>query len=376
MSDDVGHSGSVISAQLRLRLGRGPAAGGRLSVPTSLEQLPEIPVVDVGVDFPRQTLELAMDRAHALIDGATQGVPRPVLAGMDRLSRRWLVRSRNEYIDEIDALARRLGRPGAHFLSVSYEWGCTVGVGPSPDGRSARLVRTLDWFTPGLGRHVMAARIGGRAGPYVSLLWPGFVGILQAMAPGRFSAALNQAPLRRLGGGVLALDWLVNKVGMWSRPHAPPIHVLRRVMEEARDYAEARDMLIRTPLATPATFTLAGMAPHETSVIERDETDAHVIDGPACATNHWQGLDHGAHPRGIDSAGRLRAMSMAGPVELDPRFPWLRQPVLNDLTRLAMVFDAAEGCIVAQGFEEDGPATRPLELSMRRGTGAMPHAAE
>ena len=89
---------------------------------------------------------------------------------------------------EIDEIAARLGRPGGHFLSVNYEWGCTVGVGPSPDGRSARLTRTLDWFTPGLGRYVMAARVAGQAGHFVTLTWPGFVGVLQAMAPGRFSA--------------------------------------------------------------------------------------------------------------------------------------------------------------------------------------------
>lgn len=343
---------------------------------TVADHLPEIPVVDVGVCFPRQTLELLPERAHALMDVATKGVPRSMLTCLDMLSRQWLVRTRNGYLDEIDELARLLKRPGGHFLSVNYEWGCTVGVGPSADGRSAQLVRTLDWFTPGLGRYVMAARVSTPAGPYLSLLWPGFVGTLQAMAPGRFTASLNQAPLRRLGGGAFPLDWLANKARVWSRPDAPPLHVLRRVMESARDFSQARDMLIRTPLATPATFSLAGVAPDETCIIERDETHAYVIDGKACAANHWQGLDHGAHPRGIDSAGRLAGMEGAGPVELDPSFPWLREPVLNDLTRLAMVADAARGRLVAQGFEEGQPATRPIELSMARDGSRLPMAAE
>jgi hypothetical protein len=48
--------------------------------------------------------------------------------------------------------------------------------------------------------------------------------------------------------------------------------------------------------------------------------------------------------------------------EFDEGFGWLRPPVLNSLTRLAMVADAAEGRILAQGFEKEVPATAPLDL--------------
>ena len=262
--------------QLLLRLGRRRPLPARRPDPHAMPDLPQIPVVDAGAAFPRQTLEADIARAHALFDAATQGVPRPVLAGLDRVSRRWLVRQRNACLHEIDEVAARMGRPGSHFLSVSYEWGCTVAVGPSPDGASARLTRTLDWFTPGLGRYVMAARVAGRAGPFVTLTWPGFVGALQAMAPGRFSAALNQAPLRRYCGGLYPLDWAAGKVRFWRTRHEPPLHLLRRVMDGARDYGAARAMLEETPIAAPATFCLAGIAPHEACVIEREETRAWV----------------------------------------------------------------------------------------------------
>lgn len=332
--------------------------------PANLETLPAIPVVDVGPDFPAATLDAAEDVAHALLDGATRGVPPAVLRMLDAISRRWLVRQSNPSLTEIDALAARIARPGGHFLSVNYEWGCTVAVGPSPDGASARLTRTLDWFTPGLGRYVMAARVAGAAGPFVTLTWPGFVGVLQAMAPGRFTASINQAPLRRGGGGLFALDWLAAKARAWRSTDLPAVHVLRAVMETARTYGEARRMMIETPVAAPVTFALAGIGPHETCIIERSERLAHVFEGPACVTNHWQGLDHGAHARGIDSAGRLDAIESCGRIELDAAFPWLRPPVLNELTRLAMVADAAQGRLIAQGFEQSVPATRPLELSM------------
>lgn len=354
-------SRSVIGQQLRLRLGKPGVRAGDAAPP---QALPALPVVEVGRSFPAETLESHIGSAHQLLDGATRGVPRAVLAGLDRVSRAWLVRQNNAYLAEIDAARARLGRPGAHFLSVNYEWGCSVAVGPSPDGRSAQLVRTLDWFTPGLGRHVMCAKVDAEAGPFATLTWPGFTGVLQAMAPGRFSAALNQAPLRRLGGGLFPLDWLASKARVWRMPHLPPLHLLRRVMERAPDYDTAVCLLRDTPVAAPATFSIAGLSPDEACVIERSETEAHVASGPACTTNHWLGLDHGGHARGLDSEGRLQGIAQVGPVELDPDFPWLREPVLNDLTRLAMVADARQGRLVAQGFENGYAATAPVAIEM------------
>ena len=203
-----------------------------LDRPASSELLKPIPVHDVGPAYPLETLELEQARANALIDGATRGVPRSALRALDAVSRRWLAKQDSAHLDEIDAIADRLGRPGAYFLSVNYEWGCTCRVGPSPDGSSARLVRVLDWVTHGLGRHVIAARVAGASGPFVTLTWPGYTGVLQAMAPGRFSAALNQAPMRRPLGSFY-LDWAVNRGRVWRMPHVTPAHLLREVFETA-----------------------------------------------------------------------------------------------------------------------------------------------
>lgn len=373
MQPQTRQTGSVISTQLKLRLGKARTRGEPMA--KTPEKLPEIPVIDTGPAFPLETLVGNERHAHALLDCATQGVPRVVLRALDAMSRRWLVKQGNASLEEIDALARHMNRPGCHFLSVNYEWGCTVGVGPSPDGRSARLTRTLDWFTPGLGRYVIAARVQGAAGPFVTMAWPGFVGVLQAMAPGRFSASINQAPLRRAGGGLFPLDWAAAKAHTWRRPHVPALHLLRTVFETARDYDEARRLLIETPIATPATFSLAGIAPHETCVIERAEQRAFTFDGATCTTNHWRGLDHGGHSRGIDSEGRLASMRKAGATEFDGTFPWLRYPVLNELTRLAMVADAANGRIIAQGYEDGHPATKVLDVTMPRAA-AIGFAAE
>ncbi len=181
-----------------------------------------------------------------ICDGATLGVPRTALRALDALSRRWLAKQDSVHLDEIDAIAHRLGRPGAYFLSVNYEWGCSCRVAPSPEGTSARLVRVLDWVTYGLGRYVIAARVAGAAGPFITLTWPGYTGVLQAMALGRFAAALNQAPMRRRLGHFY-LDWAVNRGRVWRMSHLTPAHLLREVFETATSFEDAKRMLAERP---------------------------------------------------------------------------------------------------------------------------------
>lgn len=113
--------------------------------------LPAIAVVETGRDFPLTTLRRFSDRTHALFDQAAARYPVRALTALDKASRAWLKRWDNAHLDEIDAVACALNRPGAYFFSVNYEWGCTCRVAPSADRSSARLIRVLDWMTPGLG---------------------------------------------------------------------------------------------------------------------------------------------------------------------------------------------------------------------------------
>lgn len=331
-----------------------PAAG------QSTSELWPIPLLDVGIGFPLETLIREEARAHALLDLATRRVPATALRSLDAVSRRWLVKWENAHLSEIDAIAGRLNRPGAYFLSVNYEWGCTCRVAPAPDGGSARLVRVLDWRTPGLGRNLLAARVTSAAGPFITLTWPGYTGVLQALAPGRFAVALNQAPMRS-SVGFLALDWAANRRRVWTMPHPTPSHLLRHVVETAETFAAARQMLTTGAVSTPAIYLLAGLKPSETVVIERKETEARVHDGANAAANHWQAPGWSGRPRGLESSKRANMMHRVAP-ELDARFPWLAPPILNDNTRLVMIADARAGRLVAQGFEAGAPATLPLEI--------------
>jgi hypothetical protein len=327
-------------------------------------ELPEVPVYDVGPAFPTETARLAgRERAYAMLDAATAGVPMFALRAADAISRRWLSVRQSPYLAELDELASLSKRPGAYFLNVHYEWGCTTAAKPALEGTTARLLRVLDWNVKGLGRYVVAARIASAFGPWVSLTWPGFTGVLQAMAPGRFAAAINQPSIRKRTG-ILAIDWLLSKRHVWGSPHMQPIHLLRRAFEQAPDFAAARHMIESTPICTPAIYTLAGLQPSEVCVIERRETSARVLLKSPSTANEWQTPEwQPGHHSAFENASRLATMqTVAGSLDLN----WLHWPILNNETRLALAADATQGRLIAQGFEADGPATRPLELSFSR----------
>lgn len=326
--------------------------------------LPAIPVLETGLDYPLFTLKHCREQAHALLDLATARYPVPALKALDHVSRAWLVRWENAHLAEIDAVAAELGRPGAYFFSVNYEWGCTCRVSASPDGKSARLIRVLDWMTPGLGRNLVAIRASGApAGPFIALTWPGYTGVLQAMAPGRFCVALNQAPMRKATGNYY-MDWVVNRRRVWNMPHMTPAHLLREVVETSRTFEDAKKALTDRAMSTPAIFSIAGIEPSETAIIERTETEARVRTGVQVAANHWETAGWTGIARGGDSPGRARMMSGTAP-EFDAAFPWLKAPILNARTRIALVADAGLGRLVAQGFEAGAPATGVLDVTWR-----------
>ena len=218
----------------------------------------------------------------------------------------------------------------------------------------------LDWPIDGLGRHLVAARHETPAGLWIDLTWPGFAGTVHGLAPGRFAAALHQAPMTR-PVGVQALDWAINRWRLWRRPAIPPAHLLRRVFETCAGFAEARRMLSETPVALPAIFLLSGPRPEDGCVIERTEDRAAVIESPAAAANHWQATPLSGHARGEDSVARARLLT-ACQASAGDDLAWLVPPVLNETTRAVLLAEAAMGRLAVRGYEADGPATRTLRL--------------
>lgn len=333
------------------------------------QPLAKIPLVDLRGHTPLELLFIYRREAHILARGALSMVgkwPGHALAvTTDHFSRRWLEKAGNPYLPEIDLIARAMTCPGTYVMNTCLEWGCTSGVWANQDG--AQLRRVLDWPFPRLGEFPVVVQYDSRVGAYYNVTWPGFAGVLQAMAPGRFAAAVNQAPRRKHAGGFVGA-WVEGRFKAGMRLALPPVHLLRRVFETARDYASARQMLMMTPLAVPAIFTLSGTRPSEACVIERTEDAFGVRElsaGRVCAANDFtstlNATELGWKARPIDSAGRL-AQAMGLPSDGEA-LSWFTPPIANVNSRLVLEANAGTGTLRVMGTQGRTPVTERFELT-------------
>ena len=256
-----------------------------------MQSLPSIPVVDVRDGGPLRHAQEGRDRALALREAAISWFPKyllPVTPMLDAVARRWLMRSASPYVDEIRAIAATLGFPGIWFLNGSYQWSCTA-LARDEDG-APWLARTLDWPFPGLGRYTELVHMRGPAGDFINVTWPGYVGALTAMAPGRFGASINQGPMRRRSHSrwLRVYDLVANAIATLRHARAiPPNQLLRQVFEQAASYDDAKRMLETTPVARPVIYTLAGCKPGERCTIERTEDGFNTRTDDHGAANDW-----------------------------------------------------------------------------------------
>lgn len=327
--------------------------------------LPVIPLVELGTAG-LDALALRMPEKVRLLSGAGRSlVSGPVLTLMDRRSRAWLAVNETPYRAEIDAIAAIPGVAGAHGLNLSTEWACTSATA---DGR---LVRLLDWPIHGLGGAIVVARHQAAAGPWLNVTWPGFVGVLTGMAPGRFAIAYNQAPIRWTTG-LWPVDWVIERVRLRAQRAIPATHLIRRAFETCADFAAAFRMLKETPIAYTGLITLAGPG-GEAAIIERAEDQACVHEGPGAIPNQWLNPRWRGHPRGIDSPGRLAQcrLLLPGLRHLEHDFSWLEYPMLNKLGRLAVIADLRTGDLAVMGLEQAGahavPGTECFKINVLAG---------
>lgn len=319
----------------------------------------EIPLVEIaGLDAVGRR-----ERALAVREACLGWLP---LGGLlarlaDPMVRGWMRRSGTPYLAEIAAVARSLDRPGIWLLHGAYLFGCTAMADETVDG--PRLRRTLDWPFPGLGRLVEVTRRCGAAGEYLNVTWPGFVGVLTAVAPGRFAASINQAPMRRRSGSpaLLWFDYALNALAaIRGNGRVPPEHLLRRVFETCASFDEACHLLETTPIARPVLFMLAGCSPGERIVIEREETTARTYRDETVFANDWREPHANWRPRRcgegtpVDNNVQRRTALAAWRDRDAPEFAWAAAPVLNACTRLSVEMCAATGRLAVAGWEAGG----------------------
>ncbi len=343
--------------------------------------LAAIPIVDIrdgGV------VRHAIDgraRASALRDNCVTWLPpaaRMMLPVMDAATRTWLRRSCSPYLAEAEAVAAALDFPGAWFLNGCYQWGCTALA--REELGAPWLVRTLDWPFPGLGRHLEIARMRGDAGDFDNVTWPGYVGCLTASAPGRFAAAINQAPLwrRTRRPWLRPYDIALNALRTWSIRFIPPDHLLRAVFETCRSFAEAKHRLETTPVARPVIYTLVGCEAGERCVIERTEEGCASRLDDTAAANDWlrskppwearvssEVMFRRSYEAAAENSRRRREQLVAwrGPF-LHGSLDWVTPPVLNPFTRLAVEMCPARGVLRALGYERAPGCELPQPVTL------------
>lgn len=336
-----------------------------------------VPLIDAREGAAVSHVQIRREQALAVREACLGWLPLGSLLARiaDPLVRGWMKRSGTGYAAEIDVVARTLKRPGIWLLHGAYLFGCTALADDGAQG--PRLRRTLDWPFPGLGRLVEVARQRGPAGEYLNVTWPGFVGVLTAMAPARFAASINQAPMRRRWRTpmLLWLDYALNALGgLRSRGRLPPEHLLRHVFETCTSFEEARHLLETVPVARPVLFLLVGTQPGERIVIERQETSVRTYRDETAFANDWQECRDDWRPRccgegtPVENNVRRRSALAAWAGRDVDAFEWVTTPVLNACTRLSVEMCPATGSLTVAGWEADrrGSAERATAISTFR----------
>ena len=188
----------------------------------------------------------------------------------------------NLYEDDLSAWAAGLGMPLRDLLAVNAahemaQFGEAKLTGTSVVMATKKLGmvhgRNLDWDMKGIGDSTVVYHFVGCPLEFMSISFPGLVGVLSGMGPGRFSISLSRATPQ----GRPTLDW-------------GPQVLVRHVLEEAIDYDKAVEMISDTPLRTPGLFTLASADGERACVIERARKHCAVreFEGtPLVAATHY-----------------------------------------------------------------------------------------
>src|SRR5262245_33058981 len=196
------------------------------------------------------------------------------------------LRTGNRFGREFKAAARLInGDPRDIALAnLSYDLvvgalGCSTIVLPTPDGPI--IARNVDWWPEGpLAKASYVVRcLEDGVWKFSSAGFPGAVGVVTGLSSRGFAVILN---------AVISPD-PVCKTGY------PVMLHLRRVMEDADDFADALAMLSRQRLTTSGLFTLVGKKNEERVVVERTPK-RHILrwgrpGEPLLTTNDYRLLD-------------------------------------------------------------------------------------
>ena len=247
-----------------------------------------------------------------------------------------------EYRREIRGLARVTEMPYRRLLTANLYYdalkvliGCTAFS--LPNGLHAR---NLDWWSDSdllsVSTQVQDFYLGEEL-RYRIVGWPGMVGCLSGVAPGRFSVTLNA-------------------VSSEAAPVSgiPVVFLLREVLENCTNFEEAKAQLSSTTIPCDCILMLTGTEQGQRVMIERKPTEARLREpesGILVATNDYRAFGSTATTSNPLSAtaksryGRAVEMLAEGSAEtVDDCFAILRdEGVKMSITAQSMVLEARSG---------------------------------
>ncbi len=255
----------------------------------------ERPTIELDGDLPVQS------RFRDVSDDAVAGARRLLASIREQLTPQlgWLanairLRTGGRFQSEMQALAEMAEVSWQEIAAANVSYDLTLAVGCSTvaleSGDGPVLARNMDWWPEDLlarSSCLMRTSEGGRF-RYAQAGWPGAVGVVTGLSAQGFAIALN------------AVD------GPESRDLAgyPVLLHIRRVLEDAADFAEAVELLRSTRLVTSALFTVVGTENDERVVVERSTRRAELRWGepgqPLAATNHYRRLFREPEPNSVD----------------------------------------------------------------------------
>jgi predicted choloylglycine hydrolase len=274
------------------------------------------------------------------------GLAAPMVADISRP----LVRP--EYWAEMQGIAARAGIAIEEVVCGNLYYdalkavlvGCTAFAVDTPAG--PLHARNLDWWSENdsLRRHTTQTKfLGAQLGEFTTVGWPGFIGMLSGIAPGRFAITLN---------AVISEEPL--------QMASPVVFAIRQVFEEAADFKSALQTLRTIPLASDSLLLLTGLREGEMAVIERTPTRAEVRfaeNGRIFVTNDYKTMQ--TRLRSIESelqataCGRYNRISelvaSCVPTNATECLSYLNDPAVRmSITVQQMVFHAATGLCLVQ----------------------------
>jgi acid ceramidase len=226
--------------------------------------------------------------------------------------------------------------------------GCTAFAAMTE--RGPILARNLDWSSEHrrLATQTIVVRFRYGTGPvlFQTVTWPGFVGCLSGVAPGRFALSYN---------AVLSDD-------AWQ-PACPTSMLFRQWLQTLTSFDQAKQAMCSTPLMSDGLFMLVGTQPEEWLVIERTPAQFAIRypqNKPLVATNHYQLLTNSgtstSNELGTSSCSRFdtahQSLCAAPPCNTEDAIQLLKDPdVRMDIAMQHMVFTVVSGevrCEIAE----------------------------